>query len=659
MQHALKACRYSRVGRLRLLRLRSLISTRRLDLLRSSKLMCSLAPTAPVLILSSPILELMAINSGLQRSNSNLNEEDVDLLPIEDPGDGTASAGRPDLEESNHSLNEGDMDLLPVESSDGPTAPSKRPELGKPARKTALFWMDFAVLSIVWISFSFSITIIYPQKVAVYLGQTNRLIIIGICLTIMALCTKTSILSLAILEEVRCGTSTLQNLDALLRGDAYANQIAWFTRTLLFSLFALPLVLSASYKRFVGGSSSITISSTETTFGLTGAPGMQKIGLGSSLIVELYLPFWNAPNFPQTYGFNLFIPSNFTAAVLDGPFPENVIAVQKTLGKDETILLTAEVNATVSEEVSIPDTYISNETWWHGILEHYYAGVQDDMRGHHYIWLYLGGGHSFENQTLSFLSVFDNDPRVSNQTDQDAFKSKAHMIITTRRLCTATWEITPSTITLTDAILNQTATHAQETVNQSLIVDNTMYLARLFHPLVQEYDWERWPRNTSTNTAPALIAAIIWGRLVSQREGQKYRSKADVMLPELNHYVKAAENITTIKRRTTLKRKSMLFLLLIIQPLLATAAIIAKVFYRKMPVGEGFGIISLLAAVKPQTLCILKGAALSGKLSRKVFVSFEKVGADVDNDDMASEQIKVALGKSGRPAKVRRDTLYG
>lgn len=196
--------------------------------------------------------------------------------------------------------------------------------------------------------FMISIISIYPQITAVFLGQTNQLVLIGICRTIMATFTKQQLMALAILEQVRQGRLTLQNLDALLHNDFSTAKSGHLTRDLILFLMTLPLILSASCKMFVGGSSTVMVTGVDGANGLIGPPGYQKIGMGTSLIVNLYLPFWNDPRFPQTYGYNLFMASNSTAAVLDAPLPSYISHIQNGLAGDEVILSTVNVNATVT-----------------------------------------------------------------------------------------------------------------------------------------------------------------------------------------------------------------------------------------------------------------------------------------------------------------------
>jgi hypothetical protein len=103
-----------------------------------------------------------------------------------------------------------------------------------------------------------------PQ-LAVFLSQTNQLIVVGLLLTIMALCTEVQIRQFSLLAEAHWGQSTLQNFEALLVDDPWARNLSPMPHIVLLCLFALPLGLSASYKNFAGGSTSLTTASQDWT----------------------------------------------------------------------------------------------------------------------------------------------------------------------------------------------------------------------------------------------------------------------------------------------------------------------------------------------------------------------------------------------------------
>lgn len=128
----------------------------------------------------------------------------------------------------------------------------------------------------------------------------------------------------------------------------------------------------------------------------------------------------------------------------------------------------------------------------------------------------------------------------------------------------------------------------------------------------------------------------------------------------VNHYEKSAAQITTFKQRQTLRRHPLLLFILTICPVLTTFAVACNFFYRSMPVGDGFGVISLLAAVQPEALMLLQGAELSGKLSRKVYVDFHnEPAAHRAQYTKIDGHVRIVVGERGKPARLSLGQIYG
>jgi hypothetical protein len=72
----------------------------------------------------------------------------------------------------------------------------------------------------------------------------------------------------------------------------------------------------------------------------------------------------------------------------------------------------------------------------------------------------------------------------------------------------------------------------------------------------------------------------------------------------------------------SLRRSPLLLAILLLQPVLVSLAVVFKMWLWSCPVDENVGLVSLLAAVEPETWKVLGGAALSGKLSRRVNMRF-------------------------------------
>ena len=88
---------------------------------------------------------------------------------------------------------------------------------GIPTRKPYVSRLDCLTIALCLICLILSIVSIWPHDVAVFLGQGRQLIGVGLLLSLMGLCTQRQIQLLCLTYEVHSETSTIQDLDALLR----------------------------------------------------------------------------------------------------------------------------------------------------------------------------------------------------------------------------------------------------------------------------------------------------------------------------------------------------------------------------------------------------------------------------------------------------------
>ena len=461
------------------------------------------------------------------------------------------------------------------------------------------------------IACALSIAAVLAKSIAMTIGQTNQLVVLGFLLAIMGFCTQRQVQTLNLLYEARFGASTLQNFEAILQNNYFASMITLQPRLVLLFLLILPLGLSASYKKFSGGSTERTMLAPAISFGATAAPGYQLIGNGLSLLVVTYLPFWMNPALGCTYGFNLFVVDNTTAAILDAPRPADLTLLQTSLQDDQSVILTAEFNATMTENIPIEGKDIDD---WDAVQDSYgKAGMTHDSGPNGASEGILAGQNHRYNWTTIYLSHWDE---IEGQT----FQSQAERFVTTRRTCTGTWNVTRTNVSLSD-VTNLTDERTSQ--NQAIFQKNILSIGIMFEQFLGENDWatrrrydQPLPDSSLTNpkfiptinTRSALVAAMMWARMVSlngperQSDDQANASKYNLT------YLKQPHEITMRKRIPTLQRSPWLIVVLIIHPILSTLAVLAKLFQFGTPISEDFGLISLLAAGGVRKL---QGAALS------------------------------------------------
>ena len=527
-------------------------------------------------------------------------------------------------------------------------------EGGKPSRIHRVTWVDLASIGMVLIGTIAAAVTIFVKPAAMHLGQKYQLVVLGFLLSIMASCSARQIQKLSLVYEARSGRSTLQNFDALLRSDYFSTTASIGPRSILLFVFCLPLGLSVAYKEFVGGSTSRRIPSSNTRFGFTAAPGYQLIGNGQSLVVNAYLPFWSQQALDRTYGFNVYVLDNQTAAILDAPLPENLTSLQAMLGDNEFMLLTAQVHATVTQSMDPSALERNDSDYWQAkrkLFPDYSQSNNTFYSVTREMW--IGADPQGSNYTETFLSVF-------NVTLNQTFDSEAQRFVSTRRTCTGTWNITSASVTLTQVEDLQSIDVLQGT-DQNIIANVSLNINDMFLPLLGEYDWAtrvNWYQPFATtgqyfpavNTRPSLVASMLWARITSSHGPERPHDALDS-----TSYWIDSDNIITTKSVVTLRRSSWLIFIMVIQPVLTILAVLGKAVLYTTPIGDNFGIISLLAGATGSMSKSLRGAALSGRLTRDVQITFTARKNSVSWYD----RLELDVGSRERSSKLRPRTLYG
>ena len=515
-------------------------------------------------------------------------------------------------------------------------------DLGVPDHIRRFTWIDLVATAVVLLAFMVASTTVLYKPTAVSLGQTNQLIILGLMLSIMGYCTQRQVQRLSLYYEARTGNSTLQNFEAILCTDYFFQAASVQPRLVLLFLFVLPLGLSVSYKKFIGGFTTIGVQSTNATFGTTAAPGYQLIGNGLSLLVEVFLPFWIKPSLGHTYGFSLYIADNRTAAILDAPLPNDLLRLQASLNDYESMNITAKVNATVTEsvDISLSERY-DYDGYWYGkeSLFNQSGLIPDNVTNETHQNMWAGTNMNQVTLNYNYTEIFLS---LWNDTQGQTFYSEAERFVSSRRTCVGVWNLTRSRVYLVDVTSLQPADEVDAT--QQRIIANGMNMIRpLFLQFLGEYDWktrENWDQplpGTSGpggppqfypmyNTRPALVAAMLWARITSENGPE--RPRVSGYEKKYTSYLKDAGDIQIAKQIVTLQRSPWLIAVLAIHPLLTVVAVLVKATLYTTPISDDFGLISLLAGITEEGLEVLRGAALSGTLSKKVRVRFTALKVD-------------------------------
>lgn len=515
---------------------------------------------------------------------------------------------------------------------------------GEPGRKDRVPAKDIWLLSTEAVCLTAAILIVFESRLAIWLGQINQLIGIGFLLAVMAMCLEGLVLRTALIHTASRSSSSIQDLDALMRKDPFSSRHVHISyRMLLLSLLGLPLLLSVAYKKFVGGQSTIAVDHGDGLFGFSSTPGKQRIGDGLSILSDVYVPFWISPSLNRTYGFNMYIPNdNNTGVIVDSPFPSYLTGLQSSLNDGESLTLSATVNATTSEMVNPTPAERNSEDFWEDVqnqFDHPATINGGNTNGaNNAMWAGMSGNF-LTNFSVMYFSAW-------NTTRNETFFSEAIRTEQSRRQARATWWISPSNITLIHAELIPDSTLE----NQSLLQNNAIGLQEMFSTFLGEYDWHNragafdfpYPNGGSNtngelkyfqpvNTVPALAATMAWARITSLDTIDRPGAVRNTEISALTGYSKEAKDIVTVRTVPTLRRVPLLVVVLLINPVLCLVCVLMKAFWLfPSPIGDDANIISLLAAVEGSDLRVLRGASSTGKLARKVRVMFH-----VERDGLA------------------------
>lgn len=570
----------------------------------------------------------------------------------------------------------GKEDGVATSSNRVPKTSTSRPEpldssnnnegIGQPTGRVLLTWKESGLAALCLLCFAVAFISVHLQQVAFSLGQTYQLVVLGISLSIMAYCTRKSLVFLMICIETRSGPSrktpkqtTLQNLDAILACDPLAERISWTYRSILLALLLVPLGLSAAYKPFTSGQSALASVTSIHNFGLTGPPGTQTVGYGMSLFINATLSWFFDPGFDRPYGFNMYIIDNETTAMIDGPLPADVQLLQTGLSQGQSLEVEATVRAFICKlnHTLAYDTATLNETFYDRLA----SGEDDVFRSFVYnasffMGFMLPDPYTYTTVWFSWWSTLD-------PAAEQYFGDGVHQYDLWRQRVNARWIITANTIQLISAALTPAS---EADIGKAYLVDNYLAVSELFGPAMTEFNVKfrkyghAYANNTKYDTYvhsdSALIASALWSRITAL-------NGAEVWDPESDSRAKGYSiKMTSKPTRITMQRNLWLYLILAAQPIIMLISIVVRLaFYKSSPVGPDFGLTSLLSAADPRSLEILQGSSYSGKLSKRLALRFttrKLVPTDAEDKHKSMEKIVVSFGTGGRNATLDGRTLY-
>ena len=477
--------------------------------------------------------------------------------------------------------------------------------------------------------------------------------VLGFLLSIMNISFNSIAPTLFLVVEARFGLSTLQNYENILRNQPLGAQLSFVWRLVLVSTIALPIILSAAYKTFTGGESVMAVDPSNyvedsSYYGMFALPGLQTLGqkTGTTLFAnatldfaQLSSPYSNGTDPPlplgvQPYGFNILSLDDDRTALLDIPQPRYISAVQNLLAQGESWRMTASVFATVatfnhSREID-PVAYEAFFTDFCTAAKAS-SGAFSHMSMMNNKSIVLVDHASPGDQTLQYIGV-TKDPGINYLPACDQFIEDALLYDLNRQLCEGTWSITRRNFQLVGGSCSGTALPLEK---QLVITDSSMFLGvwymsslvELVGPFGGSRDQSKWlKRSMATATA-----AMVWSRITILDSAENIVQSDPMPLQVSQRTLETGENLTyedvgliyhvndtVLYIRPTLYKSALLYFVLGLQPFLMVLMSVAIILLHHVPVGKGFGLISILSGISTESLKSLSGASLSGELTRAV-----------------------------------------
>ena len=545
--------------------------------------------------------------------------------------------------------------LLPLRDTCSSASPNGKPSftpLGKPTVKKRLHLLDISAAGSSFICLALSTIAVANESVSWRLGVKNyQLIVTGFLISVMNLwCLASVAPTFFLLLEAKFGPSTLQNYDGILRNQFLSSKLSLLWRLVLGLGLALPLGLSAAYKSFTGGVSAMQVNATAyigntSYYGMFAPPGLQSLGekTGISLFFNATLSFSVAssstngsepplPTHTQAYGFNVLSLNNESTAMLDIPQPSYVSAVQSLLASGESWNITAPVIATVA---TFNNSKAKDQRAYESYLTSFCASAEASSGAYEHASMMDGWAiellsrPSPGNGNLQYIALspdigIDFTPSCSNSNF--SYYTKPYDI--DRQLCKGTWSITRGGIQLVHGSCNGAILPPEK---QLIITHSTLFLpVRYMSTLVEFLGPFVTSRNESEWVGPSIataMAAMLWSRISNlatttnltefNAVSQTYSLPLGGLLYE-DVGLKYPVNDTVVYIRPTVQKSGWLYCVFVIQPLVIVIMLVCISMFHSTPLDKGFGLISILSGIDRGSLDTLTGAALSGKLKKRV-----------------------------------------
>ena len=230
-----------------------------------------------------------------------------------------------------------------------------------------------------------------------------------------------------------------------------------------------------------------------------------------------------------------------------------------------------------------------------------------------------------QNNTRCFIGIYGDSQiqegflTFSDPEDAEyaAFRRSCHEFSVSRRRCIGKWKVNSTSIVLVGGDcdlgtqVNSSVLHAPFAVPYPW--DTLPELHYVFTGFAPSGDNKRVDSAWLNATYAISVVTTWWARALYMKQVKG----ADYDLAIYGGHYPAVDE-TIISTRPTLKSTPLLYVVLTVHPAITLVALLVVASLYHIPVGSGFGVVSILSGLDLSSLHLIRGAAFSGRLEKEV-----------------------------------------
>ncbi|KAF5588144.1 hypothetical protein FPANT_6676 [Fusarium pseudoanthophilum] len=527
--------------------------------------------------------------------------------------------------------------------------------LGNPIKRRLCDLSEIAALILSFFCSIVGLICCFDPLTAAGLEQKYQLIVVGLMLSLMDLCTAKLSTTVFLQLESRWA-SLLQNYDSIIKRSVLGSLLNWRRGSqrwtlLLASCLAFPLLLSVAYKTFVGGKITTVVHESGGEYGLTGPGGLANFSAGSSLMINATIPFMSTnatelPSPPHPFGFNMLLLKNNSVAMLDAPSSSYIDTIRETLQSGQSHTVAAQVKALAWNMDPEVDQHRNDESWWKQFYDNGSAkrpAYISLFKWHK--WLSTLWKDDQASHFFLLLTPHEEDRRV--EPTKERFQKEALKFASQHLICNGKWKITLSTVNLIEGDCSKRFDMDLPAGCAALHLNDARFLLGDFLGDLETANLDEKGKVRVT----AVVSALFWSRLAAYCG---IDSPTNHLPPDDLAKFKYHRTDQAWKTVVVLKRSPLLALVLLVQPIIGLVLLTVRIVFCSSPVSGGFGLISVLAGHRTDEGHILSGAGLSGVVRGRIELAFDRDG---DTCDDGGERLRFRLREARNSMHQQRKEL--